>query len=65
MANLDKRIDPDKDATNQDSGRVKDGVSGNTNESVKYEDNKSEDLPAGAAPDVLEQTGRTDAGRNR
>ena len=61
MANLDKRMDPDKNAGRQ-SGRVKDGVSGNVNESPEYEENKAEDLPDGAAPDVVR---KGDASKSR
>lgn len=65
MAHLDKRIDPDKDATTNPVGRVKDGVSGNTPDSAEYQQNKGEDQVRGPAPDVPAKTGRTDAMRKR
>ena len=60
MAHLDKRIDANKDSSSQDGGRVKDGVSGNANESRTYEKNKTADLPDGRAPDVPAKSGQSD-----
>ncbi len=59
MAHLDKRMDANKEATSQDGGRVKDGVSGNANESRKYEENKTADLPHGTPPDVPAKSGQS------
>lgn len=63
MPHLDKRMDPDKDADTSQGGRIKDGASGNVNESRAYEKNKTEDLPDGTAPDVVDEKGSTGAPR--
>jgi len=63
MGHLDRRMDPDKDPAIRENGRIKDGVSGNPPESAEYEKNKTEDLPDGPAPDVIEQKAPTDSRR--
>ena len=63
MGHLDKRMDPDKDPASGQDGRIKDGVSGNPPESTTYQQNKTEDLPDGPAPDVVEQKAPTDSRR--
>ena len=65
MSHLDKRMDADKVGASQDGGRVKDGVSGNVNESMQYEENKVEDLPDGNAPDVPARRGGAGAPRKK
>lgn len=59
MGHLDKRIDPDRDAASRPGGQAKDGVSGNINETTEYQQNKTRDLPDGAAPDVVRKDGAT------
>ena len=67
MGHLDKRIDLDRDATSRHGGRVKDGVSGNIHETADYQRNKKQDLPDGAAPDLVRQgdAAKVRAGRPR
>ncbi len=52
MGHLDKRLDPDKEASSQD-GDVKGGVSGNVPDSADYERNKHREDRKSAAPDVV------------
>ena len=52
MGHLDKRMDPDKDSTSGQDGRVKGGTSGNVPESAEYERNKHSQENEKAAPDI-------------
>ncbi len=53
MGHLDKRLDPDKDASSTQDGDVKGGVSGNVPDSADYERNKHREEGGKAAPDVI------------
>ena len=63
MGHLDKRLESDKDADRNQGGRIKDGVSGTPPASNAYEENKTEDLNHGAAPDVVRKEGEAASGR--
>ena len=52
MGHLDKRLDPDKEASSQD-GDVKGGVSGNVPDNADYECNKHRGERGKTAPDVV------------
>ncbi|HEX4766657.1 MAG TPA: hypothetical protein VH414_10330 [Lichenihabitans sp.] len=63
MGHLDKRLDPDKDASTTRDGDVKGGVSGNVPDNAGYESNKHREERGKPAPDVVrkeaDKTSRT------